>query len=182
MYKSFLVLVILMILFGCAEGNDIFLDKFITLDEMPTSKSIKDLKFTDTIPTKDLKEVLLVDANAGYTPQFSKKGYYYIGKYKLNNDYYVIGFDSHARPMEETSQVIAIYDVRRKAITSKLIIGSKDYINRSSEYKNGIFTITAQYIYIPAGKECQPGQDNYSRNTTTEKYRINNDFVFEKAD
>ena len=86
MYKSFLVLVILMILFGCAEGNDIFLDKFITLDEMPTSKSIKDLKFTDTIPTKDLKEVLLVDANAGYTPQFSKKGYYYIGKYKLNND------------------------------------------------------------------------------------------------
>lgn len=183
MYKIFVAFIALMILSGCAKEKDTFLEKFRTLDEIPSSEYLKasGIKFTDTIPLKDIKEVFHVEVNTtDYTSHFSKKKYSYIGKYKLNDEYYVLGYDCYSHPMEETSQVIAIYNTHKKAITSKLIIGSESAVNRSSEYKDGIFYIKSLYVYIPAGREPQPGKDNYERATTIEKYRINDDFIFEK--
>lgn len=181
MAKKIVIFIVSIAVFGCSKEEDVFLEKFRTLKEMPTSESIKSLKLSDTISQNAISEILIEDVNDRHTRRFTLKKYYYVGKYKLNENFYIICYSIVSRPMDESLNIIAIYNTRKKTITSKLIMESEEYIKRTSEYKDGFIAITSLYVYIPPGKECQPGVDCHSRDTTIEKYKISNDYVFERV-
>lgn len=167
---------------GCSSQHN-FLDNFSELDEMPTTKSLRKFKvnINDTIPPSVLTTVFLVEANeVSYSNTFNKNKYFYLCKFKINSDFYLITYRKFTHPHEMTT-VLAIYDVAKQCITSKLILESALEVNRTTDYKNGIFYIKTIYNRIPNGLDPKPNEEFITKEFI-EKYQISNKFAFEKVD
>jgi hypothetical protein len=183
-----LIIIALSSLFSCKPGqgnSNHFLEKFIQVDSISKiyySSITKrfNIREGDTISKEILANKFLIPINDIYfSPNLrEEKRYYYSGKYKINDNYYLLAYlvfyDFH-----ESQSVICIYDNLNDRITSTLIVNETKPISRRFTYEKGIFNIALSWK-MPNGLDPAPG-DEFVLQETIKGYKINEDFIFEEC-
>jgi hypothetical protein len=161
---------------------DSFLDRFIEINEFPTSVFYlknKIIKQNDTIENTVLATKFLIPSNEiKYSNNFVLNKYHYYGKYKLNENYYLIAYKKFY-DYHESKIILSIYDIKNELVTSSIEIFSSDlFVSRNSYYEKGILYIESHYKKIPNGLDA-PKEKEYINKSMIEGYRINKNYIFE---
>lgn len=182
MRKYFCFILIFMI-FSCMSqnNNDEFLNKFIEIKEFPTSDFfIKNeiIIKNDTIDSDDVASKFLIPINnVKYSDLHIENKYYYYGRYKLNDIYYIISckvfFNYH-----ESKILSFIYNKDEQRITSSIEIMVNDFnLIKKSSYKDGVLIIENTYAKIPNGLDPPKGKE-FLKRIEIERFKIDSDFKF----
>lgn len=164
-------------------SNDHFLNKFIEINEFPSSDFfIKNeiIIVNDTIESTIVANKFLIPINTiKHSNAYLENKYYYYGKYKLNDNYYVISckvfFNHH-----ESRILSFIYSTEKKAIISSIEIMLNDFnIKKASYFKDNILVIESTYNKIQNGLDPPKGKE-FLKKIEIEKYEIDGDFRFVK--
>lgn len=163
--------------------SDNFLKRFVEINQFPTSEFflkneiiIKD----DTISEDIISSVFLIPINTiRHSDKYLKNQYYFYGKYKLNDRYYIISckifYDYH-----ESKIISFIYDKEKGIVLSSIEIMSSDLnLGRESHYKNNELIIESNYNRIPNGLDPPPGKE-YIKKVEIERFKINSEYKFVK--
>jgi len=163
--------------------SDSFLNRFVEINQFPTSEFffkneiiIKD----DTISVDIISNVFLMPLNTiRYSDKYLKNQYYYYGKYKLSDRYYIISckifYDYHL------SKIISfIYDKEKGIVLSSIEIMSSDFnLSRKSRFENNVLIIENTYKRIPNGLDPPPGKE-FLKKVEIVRFKINSEYKFVK--
>ncbi|NRT13764.1 hypothetical protein HNP99_000089 [Flavobacterium sp. 28A] len=163
------------------NNNDPFLNKFIEIKEFPTSEFFMKNEIiikNDTINLDDVASKFLIPLNKiKYSDLHIKNKYYYYGRYKLNEIYYIISckifFNYH-----ESMILSFIYNTDERKITSSIEIMVNDFnLSKKSYFKDEVLVIENTYNKIPNGLDPPKGKE-FLKRIEIDKFKIDNNFKF----
>lgn len=189
--KKIIVLFVLFLISCNGQNNHFFLDNFflITKDELKKNvyfpKNIKwdNLKVLNS-SNSDLLNYFQIPINeVDYKYSFSpsnKNKYRFSYKYRINDNYYLVSYIENYGYLTEHSQFLCVYNLEKDKIVSKLNVSSSGIKTITDcTYDGEIFTLKIIYNNnLEFGLDPTPEQQKPKE--VIEKYRINEDFVFEK--
>ncbi|MBX9807151.1 MAG: hypothetical protein K2X95_05085 [Flavobacteriaceae bacterium] len=189
--KKIIVLFVLFLISCNSQNNHLFLDNFqhVTKEELKKNvcfpKNIKwdNLKILNS-SNLDLLNYFQIPINEmDYKYSFlpsNKNKYRFSYKYRISDNYYIVSYIENYGYLTEHSQFLCVYNFDKDKIVSKLNISSSGIKTiRDCTYDGEIFTVKIIYnSNIEFGFDPTPEQQKPKE--VIEKYRINEDFVFEK--
>ncbi len=164
--------------------NDDFLGRFKEINEFPSGDFFlkKEILIkNDTISKFLLAKKFLMPINEiTFSSNYNKNYYYYYSKYKLNHNFYLLGYKKFY-DFNYSKIVISVYNKNLSKITNSIEINSSDpKIMRQSYFKNGIIYISNTYRQISNGLDPKIGNEFKTEEFIIEKYILNKDFEFQK--